>query len=41
MEKDADVKIMRKLHPVYSELGEVKVASRVEGEMDKCFEYLA
>ncbi len=41
MEKVADVKIMRKLHPVYSELGEVDVASRVEFEREKSFEYLA
>jgi len=41
MEKDADVKLIRKLHPVYSELGEVDVASKTEFEREKSFEYLA
>lgn len=41
VEKEADIKLTRKLHPVYSELGELDIASKTEFEREKTFEYLA
>jgi glutamyl-tRNA(Gln) amidotransferase subunit E len=41
MENESDAKLTRRLHPVYSELGEVDVASKREFERERTFEYLA
>src|SRR3989338_8225450 len=40
-EGEPDLKATRRLHTVYSELGEVDLASKKEFEKDRIFEYLA
>lgn len=40
-EGEPDMKLLRRLHPVYSELGEVDLASRREFERGRTYEYYA
>ncbi|MFA6530779.1 MAG: Glu-tRNA(Gln) amidotransferase subunit GatE [Candidatus Micrarchaeia archaeon] len=41
IKEEPDLRVLRKLHTVYSEMGEVDLASKREFEKDKTYEYLA